>query len=388
MYKKKSHLYSLAIIFFLILVTVCCKKEPVVEKPDPEPDDGSISGTIKDTLIANVNADPNVADCYITGVLSVDGELKVDSGVLIEMGDGASIVIKTTGTIIAKGSASHPITITGRTKTRGAWKYIMINSGDPRNELSYVNLEYGGGDNSNNGAVYLNTGGYVKIQNSKFSNCKNNAVVAAADDAVLNQFTNNIIENNEYTLQIRPNQIPQVDNSNTFTNNNNAFITIEGSTVRTPLTWDKKLLPYKHKGTTYIEADVVIAAGVNIQMDYASLIQVRPEGTLNAAGSASERIVFSSADTVQGYWQGLLIQSRSNKNSLSYVDISYAGGSPTYIGSIYIGGSVSYPEAILSMNNCSVNKSASWGIYVQSNASLVNAGGNVFSNNIMGDIGP
>lgn len=388
MYKKKSHLYSLAIIFFLLLITVCCKKDPLVVKPDPEPDDGSISGTIKDTTFSNINADPNVFDYYITGVLNVEGELKIDSGVLIEMGDGASIVIKTTGTIIAKGNASNPITITGRTKTRGSWKYIMINSGDPRNELSYVNIEYGGGDNSNNGAIYLNTGGFAKIQNSKISNCKNNAVVAAADDAVLSNFTNNQIENNEYTLQVRPNQIPQIDNSNTFTNNINSYITVVGSFIRTPLTWSKKPVPFKHKGTTTIEADVNITAGVNIQMDYESLIQVKPEGSLNVTGTASEKVVFSSADTIQGYWNGLLFQSRSNNNNLSYVDISYAGGNLNYTGSIYIGTSVSFPEAIVRMNNCNISMSASWGVYVQSNASLVNAGGNVFSNNIMGNIGP
>ena len=372
-----------------MVAIIGCKKDPEEPKPPKEPDDGSISGTLyRDTIFCDVNPDPNVADYYITGVLNIEAVLKIDSGVVIEMGAGASIVIKTTGTIIARGDANNPITITGRTKSRGSWKYIMVNSNDPRNELTYVNIEYGGGDDSNNGSVFLNTGGFLKIENSKISNSKNNAIVIAAEDAHLSNFNNNQIEYCEYPLQIRPNQIPEINDNTIYANNDNSFITLMGSYIRTPLTWSKKALPYVHKGTTVIEADVNMLQGVNIQMDYASMIQVRPTGSLNATGTASEKIVFSSVEAVQGYWHCLHFQSRSNNNRLSYVDISYGGGSPDYMGAVYIGAPVSLPEAILSMNNCSVSMSASWGLYIQSNASMINGGGNNFSNNIMGNIGP
>jgi len=389
MFDKKNSLYHLAIILLSLLVVVCCKKQTDDTKSTPVQNDGSTTGTLRvPTVFSNINADPNVADYYITGVLNVESELKIDSGVFIEMGPGASIVIKTTGTIIARGDSANPITITGRTKTRGSWKYIMVNSNDPRNELRFVNIEYGGGDNSNNGTVYLNTGAFLKIHNCKISDSKSNAVVAAADDANLSDFSDNKIENNGHALQIRPNQIPQINNNNTFLNNDSSFITIMGSDIKSPLIWSKKPLPFVHKGVTVIEADVNITEGVNIKMGYASMIQVMPTGSLNATGTASNKIFISSIDTIQGYWNCLLFQSRSNNNKLSYVDISYGGGSLAYMGSIYIGASVSYPQAILSMNNCSVSKSASWGIYIQSNASLVNAGGNTYSNNIMGNVGP
>ena len=386
---KNNRFFCLISTLLVLLVVISCKKAPEEVKPDPVTDDGSISGTLKvPTVFSNINADPNVADYYITGVLNVESELKIDSGVFIEMGADASIVIKTTGTIIAKGDTNNPIIITGRNKTRGSWKYIMINSNDPRNEMRNVNIEYGGGDNSNNGTIYLNTGGFLTFHNSKISNSKNNAIVVAADDANLSNFNNNQLESNEHPLQIRPNQIPQINNNNIFLNNDSSFITIIGSDIKSPLTWSKKPLPFIHKGITTIEADVNITEGVNIKMDYASFIQVKPTGSLNATGTASDKINISSVDTIQGYWHCLLFQSRSNNNNLSYVNISYGGGSPTYMGTIYVGTSVSFPEAILRMSNCSISKSASWGIYVQPNASLVNAGGNTFSNNIMGNIGP
>jgi len=384
-----KRLAKYALLIFSIMALISCKKEPDEKKPPEEPDDGSISGTLyRDTVFTDVNSDPNAADYYITGALNIEAVLEIDSGVVIEMGAGASIVIKTTGTIIARGGANNPITITGLTKTRGSWKYIMVNSNDPRNELSWVNIEYGGGDDSNNGTIYLNTGGFLKMENSKISNSKNNAIVIAAEDAHLNNFNNNQIENCEYPLQIRPNQIPEINDNTIYTNNDNSFITLIGSYIKAPLMWSKKSLPYVHKGTTVIEADVNMAQGVNISMDYASMIQVRPTGSLKASGTASEKIIFSSVELVQGYWHCLHFQSRSNNNSLSYVDISYGGGSPDYMGAVYIGAPAGLPEAILSMNNCALSMSASWGVYVQSNASLINGGGNNFSNNIMGNIGP
>lgn len=388
MFTKNSIIKSVLMLLLLTTV-VCCKKEPVVDKPDPEPDDGSISGTLsRDTVFTNINADPNACDYYITGVLNVESVLQIDSGVVIEMGEGASIVIKTTGTLIAKGSASNPIKITGRTKSRGSWKYIMVNSNDPRNEMSYVNIEYGGGDNSNNGTLYMNTGGFLKMQFSKISNSKNNAIVLAADDAHLEGFTDNQIEYCEYPMQIKPNQIPEINDNTVYANNDHNYITLTGAYIRTPLTWSKKSIPYVHKGTTVIEADVSMTQGVNIQMDFGSMIQVRPEGSLNATGTASEKIVFSSVQQVQGYWHCLLFGSRSTNNRLAYVDISYGGGSPEYISSVYVGAPMGLPEAIVSISNCNISMSAGWGIYVQSNASMINGGGNTYANNIMGNVGP
>jgi len=389
MKNKRNAFYYVFIVLFVAFALASCKKPPVDEKPDPKPDDGSISGTIYEpTVFTNVNADPNVADYYITGVLNVESELKIDSGVIIEMGAGASIVIKTTGTLIARGDAANPIIITGRTKSRGSWKYIMLNSNDPNNEITYVNIAYGGGDNSNNGAIYLNTGANLKIKNSIISNSKNNAIVLGAPDAVLSEFTDNVIEGNEYPMQIRPTQIPQISSSNTFNNNDNAFITIEGSYIKTPMVWDKKQLPFVHKGITNIEADVSITQGVHVNMDYTSSIRVLPTGSLNVSGIASDRVVFSSVEQLQGYWHSLLYQSRSNNNSLNYVDISYGGGSAEYMGSVYVGAPVSNPEAILRISNCNISMSASWGVYVQPNADFINAGGNNFTNNIMGNVGP
>lgn len=388
MYINKK-VFRISIVLMLLTVFLCCKKDPVVENPPEEPDDGSISGTLtRDTVFSDIIADPNVGDYYISGVLNIEAVLKIDSGVVIEMGPNASIVIKNTGTIIARGEATHPIIITGRSKSRGSWKYIMINSNDPRNEISNCQIEYGGGDDSNNGTVYLNSGGYLSLFNSKISNSKNNAIVVAAADANLNNFNNNQIENNEYPIQIRPNQIPQINSTNSFANNDYGIITLIGSYIERPLLWEKKDLPFVHKGTTVIKAEVQITEGVQVTMDLGSLIDVRPEGSLNATGTASQRIYFNSADTIQGYWNGIFYQSRSNNNRLSYVNISFGGGHPSNMGSIYIGTSLSFPEAYLTMNNCSVSKSASWGIYVQNNAELVNGGGNIFSNNIMGDIGP
>jgi len=381
------------ITFFITVVAFVfassCKKTEEEEPTPPKPDDGSISGTIYEPLtFSKISNDPGVADYYITGVLSLESELTIDSGVVIEMGAGASIVVKTHGTIMALGTADKPITITGRSKNRGFWKYIMINSTDPRNELRYVNIEYGGGDASNDGAIYINAGGYFNINNCNIRNNRNFAVVAAGENSTLSNFTDNVIEGNEYPLKIRPNQIPSINPSNTFTNNDNAFFYVLGGKILTPSSWAKKQLPFIFRGATVIEADLSIAAGVQISFDYASSVRVTPTGSLKLAGTSTERIVLNATEPIQGFWHGIVMQSRNTNNVFAYTDITHAGGSSTYMGALYIGGSPSYPEAMLTFSNCNINNSASWGAYVQSNAELIDGGGNSFSNNIFGNIGP
>ncbi|MDD3877892.1 MAG: hypothetical protein PHT69_14820 [Bacteroidales bacterium] len=382
---------SRSLLFFLFAIAVSlssCKEDEVII-PDPEPDDGSTKGTIYEpTTFSNISADPNVADYYITGILSVESELTIDSGVVIEMGPSAGIVVKTQGTIMALGAPGYPITITGKSKSRGFWNYIMVNSTDPRNELRYVNIEYGGGDASNNGTVFLNSGGVLSMKNCSITNSKKYALVAMGENSTLNDFSDNVIENNESPVKIRPNQIPSIGNNTIFNNNDSSYITIIGSNIITPLTWDKKSIPYLFRGNTSIESDVIINAGIDITFDYGSSIIIKQTGSLKAIGTSSEKINLKSCQDIPGYWNGIVYQSRSNNNELSNVNIQYAGGSPIYMGAIYVGGPISYPDVFLKMSQCNITSSASWGVYVQQNTEFINGGGNNFSNNIFGNVGP
>lgn len=382
--------FPVAFVLGLLILICSCSKDNEEEKPiEKEPDDGSISGTITEPLVfSKISTEPGVADYYITGILSVESELTIDTGVVIEMGPAAGILIKNSGAIIAKGTANNPITITGRTKNRGFWNYIMVNSSDPRNELRYVNIEYGGGDTSNDGAVYLNTGAYLKIHNCNINNSLSHGVVAADVNSKLDDFSHNTLAHNNLPLKIRPTQIPDIALNNTFNDNDSSYINVIGAPVVTPMTWTSKPIPYIFRGVTTIEADVEMTSGFTAFFDFAAAIRVNPSGTLKATGAPSDRITLSSLESLQGYWHGIEIKSRSHNNFFNNVDISYAGGSADKMGAVYIGGSVSYPEAILEMSNSNITYSASWGVYVRPNAGFVNSGGNNFSNNIFGNIGP
>jgi hypothetical protein len=136
--------------------------------------------------ITKANADEATWASFTDGskyLVSADIEFK--SGVKIAPGatfefaaDKALYVDDEGGYIIAKGTAAQKITFTGKQKTNGFWKGIMIYSANPANEMDHINITHGGSNaltgvgTKSNLVVYDNgsTPAALKITNSTISN--------------------------------------------------------------------------------------------------------------------------------------------------------------------------------------------------------------------------
>ncbi|WP_288427493.1 PKD domain-containing protein [uncultured Spirosoma sp.] len=105
--------------------------------------------------------------------------LVIKPGTIFEVASQKAIGIDGDGYLIAKGTADKRIVFTGEVKAPGSWGGILFDrSVDVRNELSYAEVSYGGGDPAYmyaaKGNVILWSGfggrGRVKITNSIISN--------------------------------------------------------------------------------------------------------------------------------------------------------------------------------------------------------------------------
>ncbi len=84
--------------------------------------------------------------------INVNAELTIQPGAVIEFEADQTMYFKQDflgpddGIIIAKGTASEPITFTGVEKTAGYWKGLVIQSNSLINEIDHCIVEYGGSD--------------------------------------------------------------------------------------------------------------------------------------------------------------------------------------------------------------------------------------------------
>jgi hypothetical protein len=103
-----------------------------------------------------------------------NGTLTISPGSILLMGQDASINVNTSGGLIAEGTPTDIITISGYQKQNGWWYYLRFNDGsvDASCRLKYCTIEYGGGYGANYGMVYCDYAStsitYCTIQHSKY----------------------------------------------------------------------------------------------------------------------------------------------------------------------------------------------------------------------------
>ncbi|MEX0981535.1 MAG: PKD domain-containing protein [Bacteroidales bacterium] len=96
---------------------------------------------------------------------------------------------------------------------------------------------------------------------------------------------------------------------------------------------DPEQADYLVTGNVRIDAELTIDPGVRIELQEDILFDISEDGLIKATGTASDGIVFTSADKDGNkYWKGLRIESTDSQNRLEYAVVEYAGNSEMNIG--------------------------------------------------------
>ena len=385
-------------------ITVTVNDSPTV---DVCPSNGRIS---VNTTWKNLVQDPTKPDYIVCKDLSVYAVLTVEPGVVVAFKQGTSFYIGGDGggVLTAKGTADKPIVFTGDQKVAGFWNGVHFrNSNDVRNELSYVEISYGGGtiDSRIYGeAANLNVSGEpgiglpissVKVTNCTFSNSKTRGIFVDTQ-GILAGFSNNQFSKNElYPIHLPASQVQQLDDASTFASSNGVnVVAIYGSLNNTKeTTWGpfKDGTRYRFLDTFYAGSGLVILPGAVFEVSSQKAMGVGSNGYLIAKGTADKHIVFTGEVKTPGSWGGLLIDgSKDVRNELNYVDISYGGGAPAYLyaasGNIILFSGFGI-NGTIKVTHSTISNSSEAGI-AQYRGTLVldSPDSNTYSNNAKGDV--
>lgn len=121
-------------------------------------------------------------------------------------------------------------------------------------------------------------------------------------------------------------------------------------------------------------ANIVVEPGVVIEFGPDAGINVAG-GSLKAIGSATNKIEFTAQQKVKGSWKGILYNSNNTDNELTYVDISYAGGS-SFNTNNDKASLILWSDTKLKIDHANISNSASAGIsavYTNTQFSLDNS---------------
>ena len=349
----------------------------ITANPTNQPVGGVISQPItQDQVLEDIFPDPALTDYTVTADINVSAKLTIRPGVVVAFEQDKGLRI-TTGALVAKGTADRPVVFTGKNRTQGYWKGIVLESNSPANELEHAVVEYAGSSNlfgipaevkANIALLASSTSAAsLKITNSTVSEGGGFGLYVHGLSE-LTGFTNNVFRNNASTaLYIPARQAHQLDAASRFTGNNGyngvqiSGTLKEASEVTWPVFADGS--PYWVAVDLSIESGLRLTQGITLQVSPGVVIRVVDDGYLDARGTASHPITFTAqSPTPNSYWGGLLFKSGSARNQLLHTEISYAGNKemPEISGlkaNVAVG-----PTGQLSVQQSLIRHGLGWGI--------------------------
>jgi hypothetical protein len=85
------------------------------------------------------------ADYLIDGDITVYGNMTIEAGARLVFKQDIGMYVRSDASLAANGTSSAPIVMTGEQQTRGYWGGLEYNSNSVDNALTYVTIEYAGG---------------------------------------------------------------------------------------------------------------------------------------------------------------------------------------------------------------------------------------------------
>lgn len=342
----------------LLLTVISCQKDPISGGGDK---DVPQLLTNNDFLSSLTLEDRNSGvDYYIDQTINMDHDLVIKPGVVIEFGENGGISIRESGSIEAKGLSDKGITFSGRLKSKGSWKGILVQSTSLKNVFKHCIFEFAGKDGWGNdvtGALGTWAEASMNVDDCVFRNNKVRGVsLYQSANVELRSFENNVFENNDLPIKIDPATVHQLGNTNTFADLKNVIEVYEDDVFddespNITFTWKAQPIPYAVQGVISIryKGNLTIEGGAVLEFNETAYLDVN-DASLTIKGTASKPVTLTGSSKSAGSWGGLAFAfTSSSKNSIEHTIIEYAGSNVDEFenGAIYM-----WASPVVSFKNC------------------------------------
>jgi hypothetical protein len=340
------------------------------------------------TVWPNVFENPSLPDYYVTADITVSEQLEVMPGVKVMFEPNMRMTVSgNRGALTALGKADSLVVFTAEDSLNG-WEGIVFFNNNVLNQLDYIDISYGGKSDFGSGVAAANIGvefgDAVSITNSIISNSFNHGVFVE-NGGLLPEFGNNRVRDNaNHPLSLPINQVGNLDELSTFTDNGNNSVEISAST----LSQDDEMTvvtlsdgtPYFVNGKLDIDSGIKFSAGANLEFDSDAFVEVSGNGYISAIGTATDNIRFTANDQANG-WGGIVFFTNFAQTDFQYCSFSYggnrsfgAGVEPSIIG-------VEFGDQIKISNSTIANSVGEHGIFVENGGIIAEFENNTFINN-------
>lgn len=342
-------------------------------------DGGSLSGTIDSDRTLESNTRYTVNDS-----LSVEAELTIDSGAILEFAEDTQLLVRDSGVIRAIGTAARPIIFRGATENAGFWRGVLIYSNNSQNRLEHVNISHTGSNEigGQRGALVLDgfRTGALAVVNVTITNGTGHGLVVENNATLLEFATNTFGNLSDTPVRITPNQIAQLDSLSTFesSNSDNRVEIDEFGSVDADATWPDPSIAYFVPDLLTVDSALTIEEGARLEFAASVRMEINRDGALIADASGGDPIVFTGTVETPGHWRGIQIESDDSRNIMDNVVVRYAGELGGFAGgengNVYLYGGLE--AAFLTLRNSTIADGLSHGVVYDSNTTLTDDGTN------------
>ena len=277
---------------------------------------------------------PYVLEGLTLETLTGTAVLTVQAGTTLLMAPRSTLVVQANGALNLAGTQAKPILVSSASNpaARGDWAEIdfYANSKNANNKITYADIEFGGGNLR--GAVWLEAGAQLSMQNSTISNSADVGLYVTPK-AIIPNFSNNRLINNALNpMRIDVDDVRQLQGQNgTYTPNAVEGILVQGTLLATDTHWGPLGTRYVVGQQFAVDRNTVsgtvtwtLDAGTTIAFQASVGVEVNAQGVLVVNGTVSQPVLFTAFDETQG-WNEVRILSTSSSNSIANAIFRFSG---------------------------------------------------------------
>ena len=134
-------------------------------------------------------------DYHFNSSAELKATLTLEPGTTCLFASGKRLWVTTEGVLIANGSSTEKITLSGQTPSPGAWNGIELASASPENSIDYAIISFGGNSSGRDANIYMFNSSKLSLTNSTISDSQTWGVFLAAGSPELTE-SNNTFSNN------------------------------------------------------------------------------------------------------------------------------------------------------------------------------------------------